>query len=247
MDPIMRRRLLLSATLAALGLARIMAAEPASCAGITEPVFDVNLSVSVPGIITVQAFKEGDFVNTNQVIVGLDSRLEEIEAARRKVIMDNRKADWESTRQVYEKTRSISKDELEKREMEYRVAAAEYEIAQEQLRKRQITSPGAGVIAELMLHPGEACQPYQTLVRLVDIRQCYFISNVEAKQATRLKRGQTVVLEIEDAAKPIRKSGEVVFLCPVVDQASGLQRVKVLFDNADGKVRPGLAGKMSFE
>ena len=42
-------------------------------------------------------------------------------------------------------------------------------------------------------------------------------------------------------------TGKVVFLSPVVDPASGLQKVKLLFDNADGKVRPGLAGKLFIE
>ena len=34
------------------------AAESLSCAGVTEPVFDVTLSMAVPGIITVQQFNE---------------------------------------------------------------------------------------------------------------------------------------------------------------------------------------------
>ena len=44
-------------------------------------------------------------------------------------------------------------------------------MAAEQLRKRQLAAPGSGVITEMVPHVGEACQPYQPLVRLVDIRQ----------------------------------------------------------------------------
>ena len=36
--------------------------------------------------------------------------------------------------------------------------------------------------------------------------------------------------------------GKIVFISPVVDPASGLQKVKVLFDNAEGKIRPGVSG-----
>ena len=82
------------------------------------------------------------------------------------------------------------------------------------------------------------------LVRIADTRRCYFISNVEAKAAGKLKLGDTVKLEIETSTTPASISGQVTFLSPVVDPASGLRKVKVLFDNSDGKINPGVAGKM---
>ena len=45
----------------------------------------------------------------------------------------------------------------------------------------------------------------------------------------------------------IKLKGKIVFLSPVVDPASGLQKVRVLFDNTEGQVRPGVAGKMLIE
>jgi RND family efflux transporter MFP subunit len=212
--------------------------------GLTEPVFDVTLSLAVPGIISLQRFKEGDLVRSNAVILELDKRLEELEVERRKLIMANRKTDWESTKMVFEKSASVSHDEFLKKELECKVAAADYETAVQQLERRSLIAPGAGIITEISLHVGEACSPYQPVARLVDTRQCYFISNVEAKEAAHLKLGQQVELEIEEAPAPVKVQGQIIFLAPVVDKASGLQRVKVLFANPDGKVRPGLAGKM---
>jgi RND family efflux transporter MFP subunit len=223
------------------------AAETISCNGVTEPVFDVALSLPVPGIITAQKFKEGDVVQTNDVILELDNRLEELDLDRRRLVMENRKADWEGTKTVFDKTGSISRDELLRKEADYKVAIAEYEISAEQLRRRHLLAPRSGVITELNLRVGEACTAYQPVVRVVDTRQCYFISNLEAKSATHLKTGQTVALEIEDENAPIKVRGKIVFVSPVVDSASGLQKIKVVFDNTDGKVRPGLAGKMRFE
>ena len=59
-----------------------------------------------------------------------------------------------------------------------------------------------------------------------------------------LKTGQTVRLEIDDAANPIKVDAKIVFISPVVDSASGLQKVKAVFENENGRIRPGLAGKM---
>ena len=230
--------------LVALVLPAFVSAAPSSCPGITEPVFDVTLSLPVPGIVYAINFKPGDFVQTNEVILELDHQLEEIEVERRKCIMENHKADFESTRQVFVKSSSVSRDELLKKEADYKVALAEYQQAEEQLRRRRLIAPGAGVLCEMKLHVGETCVAYESIVRQVDTRRCYFVSDVPARSSVGLKPGQTVQLEIEDGETPIKVEGRLIFVSPVVDSASGLQSVKAVFDNPEGKVRPGLAGKL---
>jgi RND family efflux transporter MFP subunit len=223
-------------------------AEPLVASGITEAISDVILSASVPGIVGAWKFKEGDFVKEHEVIIELDKTLEELEATRRKIVLENRKTEWDSMQTLAKKgSISVKKEELDKTETEYRIAAAEHEMAVEQLRKRSIIAPCAGSIAEITRHVGESCQPYQPLIRLVDTRRCYFISNIEAKAADKLKLEQKVKLEIETGSGAIVLDGKVSFLSPVVDPASGLSKVKILFDNGSGKVRPGIAGKMYFD
>ena len=219
-------------------------AEPSCGTGITEAVFDVALSMPVPGIIVTQPVKEGSLVHTNEVLLKLENRLEELEVERRKLVMENRRADWESTRTVFEKSSSISRDELLKKEAEYKIAVTEFETAQEQLRRRHLLSPGEGVVAELKLHVGEACAAHEPVVRVVDTRHCYFVSNVEARVTSGLKIDQRVRLEFEDGNSSLPVEARIVFISPIVDPASGLQKVKALFENPDGKVRPGLVGKM---
>ncbi|MGO8701704.1 MAG: efflux RND transporter periplasmic adaptor subunit [Limisphaerales bacterium] len=211
--------------------------------GITEPVIDVTLSFPDPGIIAAEHFKEGDFVNTNEVIAQLDSRLEELEVERRRLVMENARSEWEGTRTVYDKSVSVSREVLLKKQADYDVAHVEYQIAVEQLRRRSLFPPRPGIIAEIKLHPGEACVAYQPVIRLVDARQCYFVSNVEAAQSASLKKGQIVKLQVDGAATN-SIDGQIVFVSPVVDPASSLQKVRVIFDNVDGRVSPGYSGRM---
>jgi RND family efflux transporter MFP subunit len=218
--------------------------KPASPDGITEPVFDVTLSFPDPGIISVENFKEGDFVTTNDVLIKLDSRLEQLEVDRRKVVMENLKGQWNATQAVFEKSSvSVSHEELLKKEADYKVALADYQVAVEQLRRRSLMSPRAGIITELRLHPGEACIAYQPIVRIVDPRQCYFVCEVEGSQSADLKKDQTISLQINGPTTN-RVEGKVVFVSPVVDPASGLCKVRVLFDNPDGAIRPGRSGQL---
>ena len=216
--------------------------------GITEPVADVVLSASVPGIVSRVRFKEGDTVKTNDVILELDRRTEELEVERRKAALDSRKSELDALQTLAARSSiSVKKDDLDKAETEFRIARTEHEMAIEQLRKRSVTSSCDGVIVELGRDAGEACQAYQPLLRVVDTRQCYFTSNIDAKLVGRLKSGQKVKLEIESAASVVSVEGTIVYLAPVVDPASGLQRVKVLFDNAEGKIHPGVAGRIQLE
>lgn len=235
----------LATALSLIMLGQAGAAESAAVvSGITESYFEVTLSSSAAGIITRQPFKEGDSVKENDAVIELDRKLEELEVERRKIIVENRKTDYEGTKKLFEKTKGTSKEEFDKKETEYRVAVVEHETAVEQLRKRYVIAPFAGQITQILLHPGEACQPYQPVVKMVDTRQCYFVSNIDAKLAAGLKQSQTVQLEIETGAAPVKVAGKISFLSPVADPASGLVKVKVLFPN-DGRIRPGLPGTVT--
>jgi RND family efflux transporter MFP subunit len=218
-----------------------------SAAGITEPILDVTLSAAVPGLVAARKVKEGDFVTEGQVVVELDKKLEELEVHRRKLVADRLKSDLEATRALFNRTKSVSQEELERKETEYQVAAVELELAREQLQRRLVVSPLSGIVTRLPLEVGEACQAHLPVARIVDTRRCYFVCNVEAKAGHRLKVDQSVKLEVEPGTRSLTLPGKIVFVSPVVDPASGLLRVKVLFENADGNLRPGIAGRMVWE
>jgi len=224
---------------------------PVTCAqegtwvsGITEAVNDVTLSSPAAGIIAKRKFEEGQSVKTGESIIELDNRLEQLEVQRRKFMVDLKKTDMENSQKIFEKTISMSREEMQKKVAEYSVAEAEYQLAREVLNRRFILAPFDGTVASLTLRAGEACQSEQALVRLVDTRKCYFICNIEAKAGYGLKTGQTIKLEIEAGNKMAEFNGTVFFVSPVVDPASGLMRVKVVFDNPEGKIQPGVAGRM---
>lgn len=217
---------------------------PAWVNGITEAINDVMLSASAAGIVGKRPFKEGDTVKAGDVIMELDSRLEELEVERRRSVLDLRKSDLENSKKIFEKTISLSREEMEKKTTEFAVAQAEHELAKEQLRRRHLYAPFEGTITALLQDVGEACQAQQPLVRLVDTRRCYFICNVEARAGHALKAGQQVQLEIESGDQTAKVSGTIFFVSPVVDPASGLMRVKVVFENPESRIRPGVAGRM---
>lgn len=216
-------------------------AQPVVLDGITEPFHDVTLGLAEPGIIRNQFYHEGDVVKQGEVILELDTRLEELEVSRRKAVMEQDKEVMQSTEQLYASTHSVSKQDLTKSQAEYNVAAADYAIAVQQLANRRLTSPYGGQITEILLHPGAACAPYQPLVRLVDTSRFYFVGQMDGTAAARPQLNQPVTIEMADGQSV---TGKISFISPVVDAASGLARIKAVFDNPGG-VRPGMAAKLT--
>lgn len=230
-----------------LAIPATSAAEAITVTGITEPFQDVTLSASVPGIIMARKVQEGDFVKDGQVLFELDRRLEELEVNRRRVVRDQKKTDYEGTLKLFNSTRGISKEDLDKKEVEYRVAVVEHDMAEEQLRRRQLVAPLSGIVTAVLLQTGESCSAYQGLIRVVDSRRCYFVANVEARLAANLKVGQTLRVEVDAHPAPVTVEARVNFLSPIVDPASGLRRIKLIFENPDSRVVPGVAGRVNLE
>ena len=217
------------------------AAEPVAV-GIIQPFIDVTLSAPVPGIVTSRKIKEGDRVRQGDLLLELDNNLERLEVDRRRIVRDQKRAVYESTKKLFGTTKGVSKEELDQTETEFRVAEVEHGMAEEQLRRRQIVTPHSGEVTEILIEAGEACGSYQPLIRVVDTRQCYLVTNMEARELGRFKSGQNVTLEVDLGDGKARVPGRIDFLSPVVDPASGLSVMKVLFDNKDGQIRPGLTG-----
>lgn len=219
-------------------------AEPIQISGITEPCQDVALGFADAGIIHTEFFKEGDTVKKGDVILELDKNLEAIEVKRTQAIMEQNKMVYDSTLQLYQTTKSVSQEDLDKATAEYHVATAQYQTAVQQLANRQLVAPFSGVITEIALKPGAVVAPYEPFVRLVDTSRCFFTGHVDGVAAAQLQLDQPVKITMNGGQVV---SGKICFISPVVDAASGLARIKAVFDNPDGKIRPGLSATLTAE
>lgn len=222
--------------------ASAFAAAPVQC--LTEPVGDVEMTAPVAGTVAVIHHGEGSFVEAGAVVLELDSRVEQLDLERRTVQMDTLKAELARSETLLKGTSSISREEVDKKRGEVRVATVELELAREALAKRRIVAPFAGIVTLLPVEVGEYCQPPRILLRLVDARRFYAVANVEPTAGATLKVGSPVRLEAGTPEQKQTFEGQVVFISPVVDPASGLLRVKAIFANPDQRLRPGVAGQL---
>lgn len=268
-----RRPLALLATLllASLCLAPLAAAEQISIPGIIEPYQDVALGIPASGRVAKIHVTEGAWVKKGAVILELDKRVEELEVERRKLIWQSKveleaaakqvhtlELHLKTSRELFSSTGSVNREELEKQELEFAQAKAElerlqnseareeveYNIAREQLANRILRAPFSGVIAELMVGTGDKCEVDKPLARLVDTSRGILVANVETAALGQLKPGKAVEVQLPVGGEAVTLKGEISFISPVVDPASGLRKLKAVFSAKDGKIVPGVAGAM---
>ena len=233
--------------LLALGLAAAAATTAHAAArfdGLVLPFREVVVSSPVQSTITAMPLKEGDTVKTGDTLARLFDRIEELDMLRAKAALEKKEFDNKSAANLFA-DKIISEDEAMKNRIELDLARLQYEQAVELFRLRTVTAPIDGLIVERNREVGETVTASQPLFRIVDISRLYVQFYVRAEDAGALRVGQ--ILEVRSrVADPDRIfSGTVDFIDPRVDAASGLLRVKILLDNQDTALKPGLRAEVT--
>lgn len=238
--------------------------------GTTEPYESATLSFSISGTIDNINVKEGSIVKRHNALITLEHKEELLKLERAKIIMNDTSElnlakvtyeiaiqEYNSTKSVYDQTQSISEEDLRKKRLERDIAKAElervkvaelkevveYKIEKEYLAKHSLRAPFSGVVVKIDKQVGENCETQEPVIHLVNVEKCRFITYVDNQYSSvNLHKNDTVTVYFND--RKIVKKGIVEFVSPVVDQASGLYKVKLVIPNKDLQLKPGLTGTM---
>lgn len=249
-----KTRLMRSAASLSLGLALLLgspmgfAAEATWVTGVTEPVKDVTLAFPIVGVVGARPLEEGAIVRKDQVVIELDKQLEELDLERKRLARELAASELERLKSLAQRNAiSVSKEEIEKKRSEFEIARVDHELAAAVLKRRQLASPIEGQVAQFYKDVGEKCEDQQPVVRIVDTRRCHLVANLEPRVAQTLRSGQKVGVEVQVGESPVAVEATVIYLSPVADAASGLLRIKAVFENPEGRIRPGVAGRIRID
>ncbi|GAB5561238.1 MAG: hypothetical protein SynsKO_28850 [Synoicihabitans sp.] len=229
--------------LAALAVAGANISSAATYAGIVLPFREVVVSSPVETTITEITCKEGDYVKTGDVLAQLYNRIEDLDMQRTKAALEKREFDFKSAQNLFE-DQIISEDEAMKNRIELELARLQAEQAQEIFQLRTIKAPINGVVVEKIKEIGEAVTQTEPMFRLVDIDRVFVQIYVLVEEASRLERGEALTVNCPVGNEMETFAGVVDFIDPRVDAASGLVRIKVVLDNPDHRIKPGLRAEV---
>ena len=259
---------ILSALLFSLSVQGLYAA---SFDGVTEPIAQAKIGFTVPGKIDSIWVKEGAFVHKGDTLMNLVKTEEEIRVHMTKIIaddysglasskakMDTYLKDYYAIKKLYESSNSVSEEEVWEKQMNFDISRAdwnaakvtkvkdslEYSMARAQLSKQYLIAPFDGEIISIGKNNSESVEALEPIVEIADVRTCRMTAYIVANRAHSLKAGQKVKLSLDGASKNRTRNGTIEFVSPVVDKSSLLRTVKVIFDNSDRSVEPGVTGKL---
>jgi RND family efflux transporter MFP subunit len=238
--------------------------------GIVECRHDLELSFATPGVITETLVREGQIVQRGDVLMRLDQQIERIEVDRRRTVWESQaELDAANARsklsveqlaagqRVYDSARGISREDLQNRKLAADLAQSElarlttqktieefdFLTAQASLKRRNLSAPAVGIISKIVRRAGESAQANDPVLELCDISALFFVANLTVKQAETIQQGQGVTLR--NTGRDADFKGEVSFVSPVVDSASGLRRIKVQVIDPPAWLSPGTSAVLT--
>ncbi|MDA0658305.1 MAG: efflux RND transporter periplasmic adaptor subunit [Planctomycetota bacterium] len=229
-----------------------------------EPNRRVDLAANEPGVVDALHVKEGDTVNTDQLLASLDVEVLQsqmdvfqfraratggIESASAELNLRQRRLetiqelDARGHANQAELQRALADVQIAKASLqnvldEQKVMNLEAERVARQIRRRQVYSPIDGVVIKVHRQLGESVpmnQPEVITVAQLDPLRIHF--PVSAADSVRLKNGQRVQIRFPEL--DASRTGQVELVSPVMDAKSSTVSVTVLVEN---KREPLIAG-----
>jgi len=240
-----------------------------SFAGLIYPLHDITLSAGVSGLVMKRTALPGQTVRANQLVLLLDDRAQEIESNRRRIIFEDQ-SEVQATRDrlsilntllfdlrtVFNNTGSVSKDELLRLEAEQLASQGrlaqlveqkkreqlDYESAERERLQRHILAPINGVITKVIPQVGEWAKAGDPMLHMVDTSVGVLRLAVPYSLAGALKVGAKQLIRLEPGSNLSEVIGQIKFVSPVADAASGLVQVEVSFNNPGQRIKTGIKG-----
>lgn len=210
----------------------------------------VRIRPEVSGIVRQIHFEEGARVDKGALLFLLDDDKLHRELAANLAALESARASLENARRSYQRfwrlyeRRTVSKDELDQRQTEFRVAqaevnrlAAQVALDRERLEDMRIRAPMAGSLSQKNVDVGDYVEEGDELVILYSER-LEITFDVPERYMGRVRPGQSVRITV--TAYPEREfEGRVGFVSPNVDVETRKFTVKALVGDPENLLKPG--------
>ena len=216
-----------------------------------------ELRFEIDGVLASFNYKEGAKIEKGKIICSLDPKDSFTKADYARSKYSSEKSSYYSAVQrlkVYEelfKMKAIAESKIEEARYEtlsaesrMKAASSELELAQSNLSKTNLLAPSSGLLAEILIRPGEYITPQDVVAKFISGGQTNFEVDVTEKDVSSLKAGQNVKINC-DSYPGKDFFGIVSEIAPTVKERTRTTTVKILVPNAEGQLRSGMFGRGS--
>ncbi|HEX8172786.1 MAG TPA: efflux RND transporter periplasmic adaptor subunit [Thermoanaerobaculia bacterium] len=205
--------------------------------GSVTAVNGVTVSADLPGIVQEIGFQSGQNVNKGDVLVRLDTRQERAQLAAAE-------AQRELARLALERNRGlaasgvVAQANFDQAQAEFKSADARVGEIRATIERKTIRAPFAGVLGIRQINVGQYVAGGAAIVSLQAVRPAYVNLTVPQQQLARLRPGAAIEVVSDALGSP--ESGRISAIDSVIDETTRNVRVQAIFDNRQGRLRPGM-------
>lgn len=215
------------------------AAEALVCEGVAKPMRSVVMSASLSESIISITVEEGERITKGQVLVNLESEKEVLAVERLEQMVTKANIDFNAAKRLFEQKVS-SRDEMLSKEIELKRLQTELKMAKAVVAERQMLAPFDGVVVNRFREPGEAVNEAEPILKVMNADKLLLLFYMDVRMLSLLKVGDSLDVTFPEVLPPLARKAVITFIDPEVDARSGMFRIRLLMNNADHSVRPGM-------
>ncbi|MCB2189532.1 MAG: efflux RND transporter periplasmic adaptor subunit [Deltaproteobacteria bacterium] len=211
--------------------------------GQTEGLHEVVVAAEAEGKVERIPPKEGEEVAKGALLAEIDVAERGAALARAKAAY--KLADGLAQRRENLKSRKVlAQEDLDRAETERQLAKGNLDAAQILYDQSFLRTPVAGVVNKLYVDPGEFAKRGEPVAEIVNTRSIKVNLSVPELDVRFLSPGQAALVTVD--AYPGRQwPGRLDFISFKADFATKTFPVKVIVDNPDGAIRPGMVARVA--
>ncbi len=200
--------------------------------GTVAAVNGVTVSADLPGVVAEIDFDSGRSVKKGDILVRLDTKQEQAQLASAIAQRELARLDLERQKGMLEK-QIVPQATFDTAAATFKSAEAAVEQIRATIERKTIRAPFAGVLGIREVNLGQYLAGGAPIVSLQSVRPVYVNFTVPQQEIGLMSVASAVHLDTGD-------TGKITAADSVVDEATRNMRVQATFDNASGKLRPGM-------
>ncbi len=197
----------------------------------------VMIRPEVAGRLAKLHFREGQPVQTGELLASLDDSIARAELAQAQANLSLAEKNFQRAQLLFKRGASNAQAQDEA-SAQQQVARASLALAQARLDKMRIHAPYSGVLGLRHVSPGDYLSVGQDIVNLEVLDPLKVDFRVPQKAASQIRLGQSIEISL-DTYPGERFNGRIAAINPRLDEAGRSQAIRALLDNAEGRLNPG--------
>jgi membrane fusion protein (multidrug efflux system) len=209
--------------------------------GTVQARYETVIGAEVSGKVEKILVDEGDRVKGEELLALIDPDRYEALFKAAKARLDKASQDLTRGRSLYEEG-FLSREELDRRQVNYDTASATWEIARIEHKDDKITAPFSGIVTQRFVDPGEWLDRGDPVFEISDISVVHVKAPLPERLVQNVTVGQEAILTV--SSFPDREfRGVVRAVIPKADEGKNYP-AKIELENPDGALKNGMFARV---